>query len=127
MKKFIKFAGLCMMLSLLLVACGSKTSNVTSLEGKWGLTAASMGGVDITAQMKEMTGGNLDSMFYCEFTKDGKAYLFVGGQKNEGTYTFDGKKIIIDDGVEKTEAILDGNSFTMVNEKEKGKMTYTKK
>ena len=125
MKKSLAVVGIILAVLLAVVAY-SKGS--TSLEGKYVITAMEMNGKDVLAIFKEMAERkNIEDVFDMEFFKDGKFIWVKIDGKQEGTYKIEGNKLLIADGNKNLEAIIDGNSFSIIDEKEKIKMTFTKK
>ena len=125
MKKSLAVVGIILAVLLSVVACSKAPA---SLEGKYVITAMEMDGKDMLGMFKEMAAGkNIEDLFYMEFSKDGKFVGVTGGEKQEGTYKVEGKKliVIVPDSKDNLEAIIDGNSFSIIDKE--SKMTFSKK
>ena len=130
MKKNITTIGIIIIVSLLLTACShfSKTEPV-SMEGKWVITELEIEGEDAMSALEEegYRKEDLENLFYFEFFKDGKFIVKYDDKQDNGIYQRDGNKLIIKTNGDKIETILNGNSFSIADEKNEMKMTFTKK
>ena len=120
---------------LFLMASGSGPA---SLEGKWFLTAFTIGDQDFLASMNEAAAKMdkpkkvEDQMPYYEFFADGTVKVVDPSENDESvtfTYKLDDKKLSIDMEGNLFEAIVEGNTFTYtaVQDGKDSAMVYTKK
>jgi hypothetical protein len=124
---------LCISLLLTVVACGGDKTP-SSLEGKYVISAMTYGEEDFLQFMQNLAKEmgeeiNLEEFMHLEFLADGSVTFGEDGEEETGTFTFDGKTVVIAMGEETMTGTVDGNSIVVVEE-DNGQtttMTFTKK
>ena len=122
---------LCLSLVLVLSACGAGGA---SMEGKWVITAMTVGGEDYLSMFNELAASmgeesNIGDIMFCEFTKDGSFKMSMYEDEESGTYKLNGNKLTMTVDGEALEGTVNGNSFTITDNSdgEESLMTFTKK
>ena len=123
MKSKVMYAGMVVLVVLLLAGCGGSSSSGTqSLEGSWVVSSMEMDGdemVSILYEIAEETGDEFDpaDLWYYKFTKDGKVVsIFDSSQIVEGTYKLKDNALTLTIDGDVADATMDGDSFTFERE-----------
>lgn len=101
MKKNVLSLVLVLVVSVLLVGCGSKEKS-EYVNTKWNLYSVSAGGEEVLAE-----GSGVES--YIEFKSKGKLEMVTNGETENATYKEDGDKLIITDATGDYEVTKDGD------------------